>query len=91
MEHKNDHPTILETRFDSGLYPITRCLWFQDVTQNDKYGYIPQFLQDSTNILQDISRLSNYSDFKDQLHAYKKHSQEILMQNPDFTSVRCYA
>ena len=84
------HPVILETRFDSWLYPITRYLWFQDRVF-DKYWYVTQVLPQAQDIHEDISSLSHDTSSRKQcLEKYAKHAKHIISSNKIFTNTRFY-
>lgn len=80
-------PTILETRYDSKFYSITRTLGFQDTDFPDQYGYIPQFLPDSSHILSAIESVKHRTS---QLSLYSWLAQGVLDTNPWFTAPRYY-
>lgn len=74
-EEKNN--LILETRFNSNLYPITRSLWAQNLI-NDKYWYVVQILK------RQLLVASLWKRIKEWFQWFKLEAMQILSQNPSF-------
>jgi len=77
-------PILLETRFDSSFYAISRSLWFQNLV-TDKYWYVVQFnINDLNSILELFLNLWNEFNF------YKSEALKILENNPKFLLKKSY-
>ncbi|MDD5213607.1 MAG: GNAT family N-acetyltransferase [Candidatus Gracilibacteria bacterium] len=85
----NDNiPILLETRYDSEFYPISKTLGFKNI-MNDKYGYTCQYipkkdyfiLANKPTILKEISAKFSF---------YKKEALEILSLNNSFLTQKFY-
>lgn len=46
----SDLPIIMETRYDSKFFPITKKMWFDDII-DDKYWYVIQYLSKYMNLV----------------------------------------
>lgn len=90
-ENEVKKPIIMETRYDSRLYPISRLLWFKDL-MSDKYGYVVQYLEQFSSIINFFK--SNNTFFKPDLiwrkQLYKWVAMSILAQNPIFINRKFY-
>jgi len=80
-----DIPVIVETRYESRVYPFLRLLWFQDVCQ-DKYWYVslffPNFKQLKNNILHRKNHSpTSISQLKGFLRIARQKSKEIHQNN----------
>lgn len=70
--YENKNSMILETRYDSEFYPISRSLWFENILA-DKYWYISQYLEkwvDVKTILETIKW--NFYKYKEEANNYIK-------------------
>lgn len=84
----DDIPILLETRYNSEFYPISRSIGFENI-MNDKYWYICQYIPKKNNfrwgdtykILEKISKKFTF---------YKKEALEILSLNNSFTLQKFY-
>jgi len=81
-------PFLLETRYDSKFYPISRFMWFENLV-NDNHWYIIQYNKEKTfinskNLNKFLNQISNNFEL------YKKEALEILKFNPIFSYKKKY-
>lgn len=90
-ESEINKPIIMETRYDSRLYPISRLLGFQDLI-SDKYGYVVQYLDRFSSIINFFK--ANNTFFKPDLiwrkQLYKWVAMSIIAKNPIFVNRKFY-
>lgn len=81
-------PFLLETRYDSSFYAISRSLWFQNF-QNDQFWYVIQFNnQESFLSLDAITKF--LSEIWYSFNFYKNEALRILDFNPEFSLRKIY-
>lgn len=79
----SDMPVVLETRFDSRLYPILRSVWFEDLTY-DQYWYVVQYFPRFWDLIAYVEE-KKYLDMPvSSLRRYRKHALKILNEHPEF-------
>lgn len=82
-------PVILETRYDSEFFSMTKSMWFNDLI-NDKYWYVVQYISWNNNSFQ-FSKISNlFQSISDKFWFYKKESLKILLSNEKFSFRKYY-
>lgn len=80
-----DIPIVMETRYDSKLYPISRLMWFEDML-NDKYWYVLQYLSKFSLLIDFFNNNNNFftDELKIKKNFFKKYANDILLNNPTF-------
>jgi hypothetical protein len=81
----------METRYDSRLYPISRLLWFEDIS-TDKYWYVIQYLPKFSKILDFFSKNNTFfnPDLLSKKQYFKWYAMSILCENPKFLDRKFY-
>lgn len=88
-----DFWVVLETRYDSWLYPLTRSLGFSDVSEPDQYGYIVQAAKSSqkvTELLNSTLSTDWCTALKPLLQRYREEAKKVMQDNPSFSWKRFY-
>lgn len=84
-----DLPSILETRFDSRVYPYLRALGFRDIFE-DQYGYIPQIIRNNKVLLQQLISAEKWEKIP-YLKESLRYAKKVIQENPQFTGVKIYS
>ena len=56
-------PVVMETRYDSRFFPITKKMWFRDLV-DDKYWYVVQYISNYLKLLNFLMNSKNLSKRK---------------------------
>lgn len=82
-------PFILETRYDSQFYSISRSMWFENII-NDKFWYVVQY-----NNKKSFISLNNFNEYLNQISIkfefYKKEALDVLNSNIGYLSKKKYS
>lgn len=86
-----DIPILLETRFDSTFYPISRSMWVNDIS-SDKYWYVIQWFSNYEKIVDFFIRNNSfYSETNlEQVLNFKEEAKSILLWNTSFSWQKFY-
>lgn len=89
-EYKNI-PVILETRFDSKFYPISRSIWFENIS-NDKYWYVIQSIWSYKQLIDFFTKNQSFYSENNLLTILetKEEAKAILSQNGSFSWQKFY-
>lgn len=79
----SDLPILLETRYDSRVYPILRWLGFQDIC-HDRYGYVIQYFPKYWDFLESLEMKVYDTLSLTDVKKYRKYALEVLHNNPRF-------
>ena len=84
-------PFLLETRFDSKFYPISRTMWVNDIS-SDKYWYVIQWCFNYWRMIDFfVSNQSFYSEINlPQILKFKEEAKAILSKNSSFSWQKFY-
>jgi len=91
LNHENSRkPVLTEVRYDGNFYPLSRSIWFENIT-DDRYGYVTQYISSYSHVLDFLEQHKRwYRDFLPSMKKHKKESEMIMRNNPDFSWKKFY-
>lgn len=79
---EQDEAVIMETHFWSEVYPLSRSLWFENIS-HDKYGYTVELHPSKNKLFERLWKINPRGEFR-------KEQKRILSENPQFSEKRLY-